>query len=303
MGTAEVQAEAEGLEITEMVDFEVDRIDGVPSPANGTGILLMKAIPTAAQTATPKPAACPGCGGTAVNGGKCTCAGMAAKETAPDAGWWVYPADAVIKDHREFSAADRKKNASAGSALPDGSYPVPDADALRRAAILARSKHGNWKAARRLIARRARELGVDNPLAGDDAGDGGKPKAKASVAAAKSVAEGGAPVDTGAQDGERITRLVSEQVAKALKPHEEREKSLEAELAKANAKIAEFAAIPIPGGPVMRAVPPADGTVKKTELLAKADEYDELARTVSDPERSANFAKLAAEKRAEAAKA
>lgn len=70
------------------------------------------------------------------------------------------------KGHRKFSAEQRRRHAAQGNALPDGSYPIPDADALRRAAILARSKHGNWKAARRLIARRARELGVPNPLKG-----------------------------------------------------------------------------------------------------------------------------------------
>ncbi len=68
------------------------------------------------------------------------------------------------KDHREFSAEQRRHHASAGNALPDGSYPIPDTDALRRAAILARSGHGNAEAAKRLIARRARELGVGNPL-------------------------------------------------------------------------------------------------------------------------------------------
>jgi hypothetical protein len=75
------------------------------------------------------------------------------------------------KDHREFSAEQRRHHAAEGNALPDGSYPIPDADALRRAAILARSKHGNWKAASRLIARRARELGVSNPM---DSGDSEK---------------------------------------------------------------------------------------------------------------------------------
>jgi hypothetical protein len=68
------------------------------------------------------------------------------------------------KESRRFSAESRRRIASSGNALPDGSYPIPDEDGLRRAAILARSKHGNWKAARRLIARRARELRVPNPL-------------------------------------------------------------------------------------------------------------------------------------------
>lgn len=68
------------------------------------------------------------------------------------------------KKHRKFSASRRRSLSQSGHALPDGSYPVPDKDALRRAAILARSGHGNVAAARRLIARRARELGVENPL-------------------------------------------------------------------------------------------------------------------------------------------
>jgi hypothetical protein len=87
------------------------------------------------------------------------------------------------KKARVFTAEQRREHAGAGNALPDGSYPIPDADALRRAAILARSKHGDWKAASRLIARRARELGVPNPM------KGGKKKtdkgAKPAVAAAE----------------------------------------------------------------------------------------------------------------------
>jgi hypothetical protein len=76
--------------------------------------------------------------------------------------------DLLEKDHRDFSADRRKDLAGQGNALPDGSYPIPDADALRRAAILARSGHGNVAGARALIARRAKELGVANPLSSSD---------------------------------------------------------------------------------------------------------------------------------------
>lgn len=85
----------------------------------------------------------------------------AADET-PEA--WSYPADDLAKESRDFDAGRRKELASEGHALPDGSYPIPDKDALRRAAILARSGHGNVEGAKRLIGRRAKELGVANPL-------------------------------------------------------------------------------------------------------------------------------------------
>lgn len=80
-------------------------------------------------------------------------------------------ADAVLKLEalvfkRDFSTEDRQKLASEGKALGDGSYPMPDADAVRRAAILARSGHGDVAAAKALIGRRAKALGVANPLAG-----------------------------------------------------------------------------------------------------------------------------------------
>jgi hypothetical protein len=247
----------------------VDRIDGVTSPANGFPVLLMKGLPAAA--------------------GAAAAAEPPASGAADDSDVWVYSTGLA---KRTFTAQQRRDLAAQGQALDDGSYPIETAEDLHNAASLARSGHGNVAGAKRLIAKMARKLGVPNPLK--------KPKPKAG--AAKTVAEGGTGVDTGAQDG-RIAKLVQAEVAKALQPHEEREQALEAELAKANAKIAEFAAMPIPGGPVLRAVTPQESSAKKTELLVKAEEYEELARQVSDPERSANFAKLAAQKRAEAAKA
>lgn len=65
---------------------------------------------------------------------------------------------------RDFSAEERRKLAKEGKALPDGSYPIADAEDLKNAAILAQSGHGDVAAAKRLIARRAKELGVANPL-------------------------------------------------------------------------------------------------------------------------------------------
>ena len=68
---------------------------------------------------------------------------------------------------RDFSAEERKALAAKGHALPDGSYPIPDKDALGRALTLARSGHGNVAAAKRLIKRRAKALGATDMLPED----------------------------------------------------------------------------------------------------------------------------------------
>ena len=71
-------------------------------------------------------------------------------------------------EKRNVNTAERRSLASSGHALPDGSYPIANAGDLHNAAHLARTGHGNAEAAKRLIARRARELGVTNPLEGDE---------------------------------------------------------------------------------------------------------------------------------------
>ena len=70
---------------------------------------------------------------------------------------------------RDIDTATRRHLAGQGHALADGSYPIANAEDLHNAAILARSGHGNAEAAKRLIARRARELDVPNPL--NDSGE------------------------------------------------------------------------------------------------------------------------------------
>jgi hypothetical protein len=67
-------------------------------------------------------------------------------------------------DKRDFSTDERRRLARDHKALADGSYPIENEEDLHNAAVLARSGHGNVEAARRLIARRAEELGVSNPL-------------------------------------------------------------------------------------------------------------------------------------------
>lgn len=90
------------------------------------------------------------------------------------------------------SASERRASAKAGNALDDGSYPIPDKKHLHSAAVLAASKHGNWKAAQSLIRRRARELGVElSSLPGF-----GSEKVEATMVAlaAKAMGDGGIPM-------------------------------------------------------------------------------------------------------------
>lgn len=70
-------------------------------------------------------------------------------------------------EERAVSAADRDKAHAAGNSLPDKSYPINNVHQLHAAAVLAASHHGDWQAAKALIRRRAKELGVDvNTLPG-----------------------------------------------------------------------------------------------------------------------------------------
>ena len=81
--------------------------------------------------------------------------------------------EAVYK--RNVSTAERRSLASEGNALSDGSYPIANTGDLHNAAHLASTGHGNAEGAKRLIARRAKELGVANPLNDNhDSEDSGK---------------------------------------------------------------------------------------------------------------------------------
>jgi len=90
-------------------------------------------------------------------------------EYSPD--WVEKMMDLTALVQKKFhSAQNRRDLASSGDALSDGSYPIADREDLHSAAVLARSGHGNVAGAKRLIARRAKELGVNNPLDKEDAG-------------------------------------------------------------------------------------------------------------------------------------
>jgi hypothetical protein len=167
---------------------------------------------------------------------------------------------------RKISASRRQELAKEGKALSDGSYPIENAGDLHNAYLLARSGHGDVAAAKKLIARRAKELGVDNPFNNDTSSKDAEPdEVKTSEETPLSKDE--------------VNDLVKSAVADANKAHEEVIGELRAELQK-------LKDTPVPGGPVLT-VPPSM-RAKRMEV-ADAEELarlNRLAETVTDPELS-----------------
>jgi hypothetical protein len=170
----------------------------------------------------------------------------------------------VYKD-RDYSAAERKEMAGDGRALPDGSYPIADEHDLNSAAILARSGHGDVDAATKHIGKRAKELGVKNPLDSDT-----------SDASKSEIAKGEASVDTG--DTGSLSKAVEEAVAKATAPLEKLRRELEETLAKVKAT-------PVPGGPVLSANVQVKrpGGAQDSDKAARAALMRQKAEKATDP--------------------
>lgn len=189
-------------------------------------------------------------------------------------------ADYVLK--RKVSAARRKELASEGNALEDGSYPIENESDLHNAAILARSGHGDVAAAKRLIARRAKELGVSNPLAAQK--EVAEPEAVEPEVEQEVTKTADAPEAPEGKPGE-VSELVKEAIAKAVEPLEAANRELRDELA-------VLKATPIPGGPAITAPKAALDEQK----LSKRAYFERMAeRTGNDRELSKYYADKAAE--------
>ena len=78
----------------------------------------------------------------------------------------TYKADGIESEKREFSTATRERMAEAGTAMPDGSFPIANANDLRNA-IQSVGRAKNYEAAKRHIIRRARALGMTDMLPED----------------------------------------------------------------------------------------------------------------------------------------
>lgn len=73
--------------------------------------------------------------------------------------------DAITKASRSFASASRRKYAKQGIAMKDGSFPIPDTDALKRAMkAVGRAKKSKAGAVKAHIRRRAKALGATSML-------------------------------------------------------------------------------------------------------------------------------------------
>lgn len=71
--------------------------------------------------------------------------------------------EVAAKEAADLKQAERMKLAKMGHALPDGSFPIRNADELHKA--MDRAHQGNNEgAAKALIRKRAKELGVKLPV-------------------------------------------------------------------------------------------------------------------------------------------
>jgi len=187
----------------------------------------------------------------------------------PDGMSYVYLAVEADLIKRKIDTATRKRLAKEGKALGDGSYPIENAEDLHNAYLLARSGHGDVGAAKSLIAKRAKELGVANPFA------------------AKKDAEPDVTKTTEADEPQEDQGdLVKNAVAEATKSLEDRLEKLQSshddELKSVKAELAKVLATPIPGGPAVTGGQPqvADLTAKQAELA----KWRRAAVTATDPD-------------------
>src|SRR5487761_1122869 len=290
-------------QITILEDIDTERIDLVKNPANGFPILMLKSVDPASKAVN----AAGGVDEKPDIDGADQVLQLLAKLIQNEAaemeiGNWDETSDigllteaaslvkwfraheqsgdeddgAMAKDIRSFvqkrkvNTAERKRLAAEGKALPDGSYPIENAEDLRNAAILARSGHGDTGAAKKLIARRAKELGVTNPLA-DDAKKDAEPEAPVTPAATSepSGSQDEAQPDTAA--------LMKEAITEANAP-------LKAEIDSLRGELAKVLATPLPGGPAFTAPPHMRAEAAKTEAMVKAAHFEQLADSVTEPD-------------------
>ena len=136
--------------ITELEELDADRVDGVESPANGVSFLMLKSLDDEVDVTS------------------------------------------TVEDLEKASSpntADRKKMAASGVAMPDGSYPIPDATHLKAAIHAVGRGNAPHASIRAHIIKRAKALGLTNLLP-DGWTSGGASKAESVTPDACSTCNG-----------------------------------------------------------------------------------------------------------------
>jgi hypothetical protein len=289
------------LEITELVEFDPTRLDGVKSGATGIGFLVMKSAAAPAEPPAAEPAV------EAETDARALALAAIAKAVTDGQ---VDEAPDVSLGQQIMRLLAQAIQAEAAE-IEAGAYDeVMDVRLLCRAADMVASWTGReqggcgccsictgtgcgccgWCQGGTdgvVMDSVAREPGAGSPPGEDDT----KASSSKSTLAPEEAAVHTDP------DGGQIATAVDAAVAKALKPLEERNQALGAELAKAQADIAKFAAMPRPGGPVMSVTRPLTAPGAE-DHAAKAAHYERMADTVSSPADADGYRQLAAQARA-----
>ena len=260
-------------QFTEVTDAEIDRVDLVDKAANGLEFIMAKSLMPSGLVES------------LVDGETqpdpleqvrqmVDEAVAKATEAAPLPDFeYEYPelaADLKEFEKRTFSAEERRQAAKSGAALPDGSYPIQNANDLHNAIhAIGRGSHHGHAEIHDHIVNRAKALGLTNMLPDSWSGNDGD---------ADDVGKSAITTET-------IAEMVKAAVAEAGVASKGRVEALEAELAKVKAT-------PIPGGPVLMRTASAPAA----ETTSRAQSYrDKAAQPGLDPGVASEYLKAARE--------
>lgn len=250
-------------DLTELIEIDPSRVDGVRRPASGLPILLMKAV-SASGAVNEKP-------------------DIAGAETILSK-----LAQLIIAEAQEMAAGEFSE--------------VCDIDLLAQAAhLMLCFRSGEQMNAemskaelRSEVAKQAEELGVTIQFPVTKESD--MPETPATPEDTQTPPAETPEVTPDAPVEKSLGDLVKEEVAKAVQPLEERNQALEAEMAL-------LKSTPIPGGPMVTAPGGQVNESAKATNLAQAQHFDNLAKDISgNPELTRYYQERAAEAR-QAAKA
>jgi hypothetical protein len=155
---------------------------------------------------------------------KLTSIGAVAEGDNPEAQILLYKAKG---EKRDFSTDQREDMAGRGVAMPDGSYPIPDKDALRRA-IQSFGRAKNPAAVRAHIIRRARALGATDMLPEDWQQKGADIVETEELEKQDAVVEEAAEAAVEEPEADEISKRISEAEEEIAKARDERDAALQA---------------------------------------------------------------------------